>query len=200
MQGVVHLLTVNLAHHVEGRISHFTLPLSGSSRTSSSAHLPYRWTPRRYRVGTARYHPVCKMGVCSLYSSHRTEEAVFGRRTSRYTCECAGSKPGASTADCPSGQWERTVNPSAYAYVGSNPTSATPSQPRFSLRESGLTFLCLFRGRVGVGDASAAVAQGPRECFWGCLRGSAGSTWFPQSPRQRPRSVQQWAPAPFLPR
>src|SRR4051794_34749676 len=29
------------------------------------------------------------------------------------------------TADCPSGQWERTVNPSAYAYPGSNPGSAT---------------------------------------------------------------------------
>src|SRR6185312_9931624 len=28
-------------------------------------------------------------------------------------------------ADCPSGQWERTVNPSAYAYPGSNPGSAT---------------------------------------------------------------------------
>jgi hypothetical protein len=30
-----------------------------------------------------------------------------------------------TTADCPSGQWERTVNPSAYAYPGSNPGSAT---------------------------------------------------------------------------
>src|SRR5271156_1642361 len=28
-------------------------------------------------------------------------------------------------ADCPSGQWERTVNPSANAYPGSNPGSAT---------------------------------------------------------------------------
>src|ERR1700759_527560 len=32
---------------------------------------------------------------------------------------------GLGTADCPSGQWERTVNPSAYAYPGSNPGSAT---------------------------------------------------------------------------
>ena len=36
---------------------------------------------------------------------------------------------GAVTAGCPSGQWERTVNPSAYAYVGSNPTPATPGAP-----------------------------------------------------------------------
>ena len=28
-------------------------------------------------------------------------------------------------ADCPSGQWERTVNPSTYVYPGSNPGSAT---------------------------------------------------------------------------
>ena len=28
-------------------------------------------------------------------------------------------------AGCPSGQWERTVNPSAYAYSGSNPLPAT---------------------------------------------------------------------------
>src|SRR5271155_4088921 len=28
-------------------------------------------------------------------------------------------------AGCPSGQWERTVNPSAYAYPGSNPGPAT---------------------------------------------------------------------------
>src|SRR3954454_9245609 len=28
-------------------------------------------------------------------------------------------------AGCPSGQWERTVNPSAYAYAGSNPAPAT---------------------------------------------------------------------------
>ncbi len=26
---------------------------------------------------------------------------------------------------CPSGQWERTVNPSAYAYAGSNPAPST---------------------------------------------------------------------------
>lgn len=104
------------------------------------------------------------MGVCSLYSSHRTEEAVFGRRTSRYTCECAGSKPGASTADCPSGQWERTVNPSAYAYVGSNPTSATPSQPRFSSRESGLTFFVRVprSGALVTPTPTPAAAQGRR--------------------------------------
>ncbi len=132
------------------------------------------------------------MGVCSLYSSHRTEEAVFGRRTSRYTCECAGSKPGASTADCPSGQWERTVNPSAYAYVGSNPTSATPSQPRFSSRESGLTFFVRvprssarwrrrrrlrLRGVGGVGG-SGASGWAPGDGF----RGSAGSRLVPAKP------------------
>ena len=32
--------------------------------------------------------------------------------------------------DCPSGQWERTVNPSACAYVGSNPTSGTDNTHR----------------------------------------------------------------------
>ena len=31
-------------------------------------------------------------------------------------------------AGCPSGQWERTVNPSAYAYAGSNPAPATTAQ------------------------------------------------------------------------
>ncbi|MCZ4501072.1 MAG: hypothetical protein JWQ74_3629, partial [Marmoricola sp.] len=31
----------------------------------------------------------------------------------------------ACTAGCPSGQWKRTVNPSAYAYAGSNPAPAT---------------------------------------------------------------------------
>ena len=30
-----------------------------------------------------------------------------------------------STAGCPSGQWKRTVNPSAYAFAGSNPAPAT---------------------------------------------------------------------------
>jgi hypothetical protein len=30
-----------------------------------------------------------------------------------------------NTAGCPSGQWKRTVNPSAYAYAGSNPAPAT---------------------------------------------------------------------------
>src|SRR5947209_17189619 len=35
-------------------------------------------------------------------------------------------------AGCPSGQWERTVNPSAYAYTGSNPVPATTSQRRCS--------------------------------------------------------------------
>jgi hypothetical protein len=117
-----------------------------------------------------------------LYSSHRTEEAVFGRRTSRYTCECAGSKPGASTADCPSGQWERTVNPSAYAYVGSNPTSATPSQPRFSLRESGLTFLCLFRGRVRVGDAGVGCGSGVSGVLLGMASGECGVKLVPAKP------------------
>ena len=32
-------------------------------------------------------------------------------------------------AGCPSGQWERTVNPSANAYTGSNPVPATLSGP-----------------------------------------------------------------------
>ncbi len=39
------------------------------------------------------------------------------------------SRSSCNPADCPSGQWERTVNPSAYAYVGSNPTSATHRTP-----------------------------------------------------------------------
>src|SRR3569833_504894 len=32
-------------------------------------------------------------------------------------------------AGCPSGQWERTVNPSAEAYTGSNPVPATLVRP-----------------------------------------------------------------------
>src|SRR5665811_1760456 len=32
---------------------------------------------------------------------------------------------GVSMAGCPSGQWKRTVNPSAYAYAGSIPAPAT---------------------------------------------------------------------------
>src|SRR5690348_4397801 len=31
-------------------------------------------------------------------------------------------------AGCPSGQWKRTVNPSAYAYAGSNPAPATETK------------------------------------------------------------------------
>ena len=41
--------------------------------------------------------------------------------------------PTGGTAGCPSGQWERTVNPSAHAYEGSNPSPATrraKAQPR----------------------------------------------------------------------
>src|SRR5690606_11016618 len=34
-------------------------------------------------------------------------------------------------AGCPSGQWEWTVNPSAYAYAGSNPAPATLVRPPF---------------------------------------------------------------------
>src|ERR1700678_630424 len=34
-------------------------------------------------------------------------------------------------AGCPSGQWERTVNPSANAYTGSNPVPATTAQGPF---------------------------------------------------------------------
>ena len=75
-----------------------------------------------------------------MYSSHRTKEVVLGRCASRYNCECIGSGPWCSMADCPSGQWERTVNPSAYAYVGSNPTSATQSQPRSSNQKIGADF------------------------------------------------------------
>src|ERR1700693_3038934 len=49
-------------------------------------------------------------------------------------------------ADCPSGQWERTVNPSAYAYPGSNPGSATKvraiSDPRRVALGIGVRDLC----------------------------------------------------------
>jgi hypothetical protein len=30
-----------------------------------------------------------------------------------------------ATAGCPSGQWERTVNPPEYSFEGSNPSPAT---------------------------------------------------------------------------
>src|SRR3954447_1483854 len=33
--------------------------------------------------------------------------------------------PGVRMAGCPSGQWERTVNPSEYSFAGSNPAPAT---------------------------------------------------------------------------
>jgi hypothetical protein len=42
-------------------------------------------------------------------------------------------------AGCPSGQWKRTVNPSAYAYAGSNPAPATQ-------REGPLTWAFARRG------------------------------------------------------
>src|ERR1700760_158957 len=41
-------------------------------------------------------------------------------------------------ADCPSGQWERTVNPSANAYPGSNPGSATCVVPQREVFAAGL--------------------------------------------------------------
>lgn len=42
----------------------------------------------------------------------------------------------ARTAGCPSGQWEQTVNLSVKAYVGSNPTPATPLTRRALYAES----------------------------------------------------------------
>src|SRR5690242_959650 len=39
-----------------------------------------------------------------------------------------GSPVRRTQAGCPSGQWERTVNPSAEAYTGSNPVPATFGQ------------------------------------------------------------------------
>ncbi len=42
-------------------------------------------------------------------------------------------------AGCPSGQWERTVNPSAYAYAGSNPAPATKLQYDLGLPASDLS-------------------------------------------------------------
>lgn len=60
--------------------------------------------------------PVCNLGTSSLYPASRTKPET-GRGTTK--------------ADCPSGQWERTVNPSAYAYAGSNPASATQVRPPF---------------------------------------------------------------------
>src|SRR5690606_8239719 len=70
------------------------------------------------RPGAARVHrhgvgqPVCIPAGGSLYSRPRTGNG--------------------GTAGCPSGQWEQTVNLSVKAYVGSNPTPATPSadEPR----------------------------------------------------------------------
>lgn len=78
---------------------------------------PHRTTARTAvrRMSSSSYphnHPVCNRGGYALYCSNRIED------TSRV-----------HPADCPSGQWERTVNPSAYAYVGSNPTSATQYGP-----------------------------------------------------------------------
>src|ERR1700752_1633889 len=63
-------------------------------------------------------------------------------------------------ADCPSGQWERTVNPSAYAYPGSNHGSATEPEGvwsrsnGFELRDSPQ----LVRWRVG-GDANVTALR-----------------------------------------
>jgi hypothetical protein len=54
------------------------------------------------------------LGPSSLYPASRTKPGQ-GR--------CA------PPAGCPSGQWERTVNPSAYAYAGSNPAPATSITP-----------------------------------------------------------------------
>src|SRR5574340_1707116 len=47
----------------------------------------------------------------------------------RCASESGFEAPIADPAGCPSGQWERTVNPSAYAYVGSHPTPATQLSP-----------------------------------------------------------------------
>src|SRR5690554_1260405 len=53
-------------------------------------------------------------------------------------------------AGCPSGQWKRTVNPSAYAYAGSNPAPATNGNGRSATPPGALT-----------GRSSSPVAAGP---------------------------------------
>src|SRR4051812_36646796 len=79
----------------------------------------------------------------------------------------------ASTAGCPSGQWKRTVNPSAYAFAGSNPAPATIVRQGLDLqldvhRHSPGRAV---RGRTGSGDvnaettaASAAEMPSPWRC------------------------------------
>ncbi|AHK33349.1 hypothetical protein Pd630_LPD06161 [Rhodococcus opacus PD630] len=69
-------MTLHLAHHIEGRISHFTLPVSSSSpRRDPAGGSPNAGEQiRRYRFATARIHPVCKTGGRSLYSSFRSGE------------------------------------------------------------------------------------------------------------------------------
>ena len=57
--------------------------------------------PAKRRSRRGRGSAVFLSGASSLYPATRTK------------------------AGCPSGQWERTVNPSAYAYAGSNPAPAT---------------------------------------------------------------------------
>jgi hypothetical protein len=74
----------------------------------SSAARPRRvWPAPSAAASTTGLSPVCDCSASPLYSASRTE------------------------AGCPSGQWERTVNPSAYAYPGSNPGPATQVRGHF---------------------------------------------------------------------
>ena len=61
----------------------------------------------------------------------RSPGRLCSRRVLVVSC-CARLQRRCSTqAGCPSGQWERTVNPSANAYTGSNPVPATQEGPPF---------------------------------------------------------------------
>ena len=62
-------------------------------------------------------------GSSPLVSSKSTEQFVFGGYTGNFVD--SAHKKVLPMVGCPSGQWERAVNPPAYAYGGSNPPPTT---------------------------------------------------------------------------
>ena len=92
----------------------------------------------------------------------------------------------ASTAGCPSGQWKRTVNPSAYAYAGSNPAPATSVRRASDLQVCRSEVLPLFRLHpAGSGDWASRAGSSAPTCAGSSPSARDGRKSVPHA-RERP--------------
>ena len=108
-------------------------------------------------------------GSSPLVSSKSTEQYVFGGYIGKFV-DFAHNKV-LPMVGCPSGQWERAVNPPAYAYGGSNPPPTTNPSSLASSVEKYMTLIgwqadsdsaigrAPHRGSSSVGRASAFQAE-----------------------------------------